>query len=117
MPPRNSATNSQRLPTAPARERFVSSACACTEPAGTGTGAVCVERGGQTWSPQKIMNQTHMLTHTCGETENKALYSHRFVMTSFFSLETPRKKVCAFALVARLTNLFRTAVPFWGRTS
>ena len=38
-----SSTNCERLATASAREGFVC-VCACTEPAGSGIGAVCVER-------------------------------------------------------------------------
>ena len=36
----------------PYQHEKISLVCACTEPAGTGIGAVCVERGGQT-SPKK----------------------------------------------------------------
>ena len=38
------------------------SVCACTESAGTGTGAVCVERGGLTW-PKKGLNHKEGGTH------------------------------------------------------
>ena len=40
------STNSQRLPTKPAREELAI-VCASTGPVGTGLGAVCVERRGQ----------------------------------------------------------------------
>ena len=53
----SSSTSSERITTAPAREG-VFIVCACTEPAGSDYGAVCVERGGQTL-PNKMLNHTH----------------------------------------------------------
>ena len=41
--------------------------CACTGPVGTGLGAVCVERGGQTW-PKKYVG-LHKHTHKNTQTE------------------------------------------------
>ena len=38
------STNSERLTATRAREGFIG-VCACTEPVGTGIGAVCIERG------------------------------------------------------------------------
>ena len=54
--------NSKRLAAKPAREGFVSM-CACTEPVGTGIGAVCVEYGRLRW-PITMLNHTHIHTHT-----------------------------------------------------
>ena len=55
--PTSSSINSKRLTTTPIQESFVSM-CACTEPAATGIGTVCVERGGQT-GPKKMLNHAH----------------------------------------------------------
>ena len=49
--------NSERITAKPAREGFVSM-CACTEPVGTGIGAVYVENGRPKW-PITMLNHTY----------------------------------------------------------
>ena len=94
-----SLTNSERLTTAPAREGFVS-VCACTEPAGTGIGAVCVERGRQTW-PKKLSNHTHAMTPILDkETMNEAPYSRATRCEEALALGNPRKKGSRASLLA-----------------
>ena len=51
--------NSKRITAKPAREGFVGM-CACTEPVGTGIGAVCVEYGRPKW-PITMLNHTDMV--------------------------------------------------------
>ena len=51
------STNSERLTARPTREGFVI-ICACTEPIGTGVGAVCVERGRPKW-PFTMLTDTN----------------------------------------------------------
>ena len=50
--------NSKRIAAKPAREDFACM-CACTEPVGTGIGAVCVEYGRPKW-PITMLNHTNI---------------------------------------------------------
>ena len=56
-----SSTNCERLPTQPGREGVLR-VCASTEPAGTGIGDVCIERGGEAWT-EKMLNHTRKPKH------------------------------------------------------
>ena len=102
-----SSANSSRLTTALAREGFVS-VCACTEPAGTGIGAVCVERGGQTW-PNKMMDHTYDDTVTHTLTEKLLIARHptlvRFVMKKLFFSEKSKKKRLARLIMIVISSL------------
>ena len=62
--------------------------CACTEPAGTGIGAVCVERRGQK-CPKKMWNHTrwHSDTHLQIIYEQGTLLSYDSFRRGFFPLE------------------------------
>ena len=93
----SSSTNAERLSPARAREGFVC-VFACTEPAGTGNGAMCVERGGQMW-PKKLLNthddtvaQTHTLAYR--ETQNKVPYFRTTCFEeAFFRKKTKKKRL------------------------
>ena len=78
MPPKthvaaSGSTNSEGLTTAPAQERFVSM-CACTEPVGTGIGAMCVGRGRPKW-PKTMLNHTRAHRHTYTVLAKKESYT------------------------------------------
>ena len=102
-------TNSQRLTTAPTREGFVS-VSACTELAGTGIGAVCVERGRQTW-PEKTIESHTQLTDFIEKTKNEATYARTIrYEDSLFPLQNQEKKDSRFALPRLFLNfeVYRT---------
>ena len=68
-----SSTNCERLST-PSGRKSVLHVRACTEPAGTGFGDVCFERGGEKWA-KKSHTPTHTHhTHKYRNTQNKAPY-------------------------------------------
>ena len=69
------STNSERLTARPAREGF-GIICACTEPIGTGIGAVCVERGRLKW-PITMLTDTNIQRNTQTYRENKKGYPTR----------------------------------------
>ena len=83
---------------------------ACTEPAGTGIGAVCVARGGHT-SPENVLNHTHTLTEKLKPRHATTLV--RSVMKRLLFLGKPRKKNWRFALahLIAIVDLNATAVP------
>ena len=97
--PVNRSTNSERLTTAPTREGSVS-VYARTEPAGTGIGAVCVERGGQR-DRKKV--ESHTRTE---ELKTRHATLVRSVMKRFFVLGTPRKKARASRSRASLLHVY-----------
>ena len=76
------STNSERLTTRMARERFVN-ICACTERIGTGIGAVCVERGRPKW-PTTMLNST--ARHTYRLKKSYPTRSHDPLRRGVFSL-------------------------------
>ena len=87
----------------------------CTEPAGTGIGAVCVERGGQTWPKQRLNLDD---THTNRKTPSKAPYPGiRAVMkrlfSSFFFLGKPRKKRLARLVIMKAKNRVSSRADRW----
>lgn len=92
-----SATNYERLTTAPARKCFTST-WSCTEPTRTGSGGVYVERGGQTWSKQVNRAQTYR------ETKNEGPYARpiRYEEPGYFPLENQEKKASALRSHASL---------------
>ena len=74
--------------------------CAWAEPAGTGVGAVCVERGEQTW-PKKMFNHIHKI-----KTKKRHFTLVRSVKKRPFPLgtSTPPKKGSGFALARLIKN-------------
>ena len=72
-----------RLTPAPAQEGFVE--CACTEPAGTGIGCVCVLRSGRMWTENINHTRQHSGTHTSRETLNDASYARTARFEAAFS--------------------------------
>ena len=70
--------------------------CARTEPAGTGIGAVCVERSRQT-SPKKRLDHTrcHSDKHTYRETIDEARYFRTTRFEEDFFLWTTKNTLCS----------------------
>ena len=65
--------------------------CASTEPAGTGIGAVCVERVGQAW-PKRMLNHTHIPKNS--KLGTLPSYTIRYE-EAFFFLQNQEKKARA----------------------
>ena len=89
-----SSTNSERLTARPARENFLI-ICGCTEPTGTATGTLCVERGRPMWlitmltdTNSPVNKQTYIENRKAPSTPGMTNYEESF----FFPLGNHEKK-------------------------